>query len=262
MEDLSDSHKVWWKLIEDYSGRAFTFRKDRLPAMAGLISYFQEATNDLPCLGMWKRTFHQDLAWMRIERLDNKQASSDTEWNFPSWTWLSCPVQVVFEPAAVNTPLELREIPMTVNNHVKIVDWHEFWKGHPFTSELKSTRLFVKGPVQELFIEIPAEGKDFKPPYCIINHIDPRGSDHPIRRRSTVQFDREECKPAKTWACLLLQSAIYPDEQKERRDDTFLLIEPLSSDSELDTFRRVGIGISRDDNNAFSSAIQRTFHMV
>ena len=151
---------------------------------------------------------------------------------------------------------------MIVNNHVKVIDWHVFWQGRPFISKLKSTRLFVEGPVQELFIEIPAEAKVFKPPYCIINNKVPNDSEHPLPWRSTVQFDREKWNPAKTWTCLLLQSVIYPDGHSKRREDTFLLIEPLSSAPELDTFRRVGIGLSRDDSNAFSSTVQRTFQMV
>jgi hypothetical protein len=262
LKDTSDSHKIWWKIIEDYSGRAFTFRKDRVPAMAGLVSYFQDATNDLPCLGMWNRTFHQDLAWMRIERLHNIQAFPNTEWNLPSWTWLSCPGYVIFQTTTANELLDLKEVPMNVNNHVKIVDWHVSWHGHPFTSKLKSTRLIVNGPLQELFIEIPDEAKDFKPPYCIINQNVPRNTEHPIPWRSTVQFDREEWNPAQTWTCLLLQTATDPNEQKKGREDIFLLLESLYSDTELDMYRRVGIGISRDDGSAFSSTVQRTFHMV
>jgi hypothetical protein len=199
---------------------------------------------------------------MRVERLDNKLALSDTEWIFPSWTWLSSPGGVIFEPAAAGAPSELRPTLSTVNDHVRIVDWQVSWQGHPFASKLKSTRLIVEGPVQELFIEIPAEAKHLKPPYCIINHKAPRGPEHPIPRRSTVQFDREEWKPAKTWTCLLLQSATYNNEQKKHRDDTFILVERLSSGLEFDTFRRVGIGVSRDDNDAFSSTVQRTLHMV
>ena len=259
LKDLSGSHKLWWKLMEDYSGRAFTFLKDRLPAMAGLISYFQETTGDLPCLGMWDRTLHQDLGWMRLGRLDNDQTSSETDWNFPSWTWLFCPAPVIFEPAAMNAPSEPETIPKTVINHVKIVDWHVSWQGHPFTSQLKSTRLVVKGPVQELFIEIPAEAKHLNPPYCIINHTLSKASDEPIPWSSTIQFDRDEWKPGKTWTCMLLQSATYPN---EHRDETFLVIEPLSTGPELDTFRRVGMGISREVSNVFESAVQRTFHIV
>lgn len=59
---------------------------------------------------------------------------------------------------------------MVVNNHVKVIDWRVSWQGHPFTSKLHSTRLFVNGPVQELFIEIPNEAGNFNPPYCVVNH--------------------------------------------------------------------------------------------
>ena len=167
-----------------------------------------------------------------------------TELNFPSWTWLSCPGKVKFEPAASMLRIHVAEIPRAFENHVNIVDWHVVWQGHPLTSKLTSTRLIVKGAVQDLFIEIPAEARTFKPPYCIINHKISKGSDSPIPWRSTMQFDRDEWKPAKTWTCLLLQSTTYPDEQSTRREDTFLLIEPVSSGRGFDTFIRVGIGIS------------------
>lgn len=75
LKDMSDPRKVWWKLMGGYSRREFTFRSDRLPAMAGLVSYFQEKTNDSPCLGLWSKTLSHDLAWMRGVRLGNQQAS-------------------------------------------------------------------------------------------------------------------------------------------------------------------------------------------
>lgn len=262
LKDLSESYNLWWRLMEDYSGRAFTFRKDRLPAMAGLISYFQEHINDSPILGLWKRNFPRDLTWMRVGRLENNQVSSDNELKFPSWTWLCCSVTVEFEPAAENASFGPTDIPVSVNEHVEVIDWQVTWQSRPFTSMLKTTQLFLEDPLKELFIEIPAESKTFNPPYCIINGKVPKDSKRSIPWRSTVQFDAEDWKPAKKWVCLLLQSIVYPGEQRERREDTFLLLEPVSSGPEPDTFRRVGIGISRDYVEAFSAAVSQAFHMM
>jgi hypothetical protein len=262
LKDVSSLHEVWRKLVEDYSGRSFTLQKDRLPAMAGLVSHFQEATNDLPCLGMWNRTLPHDLAWMRTGRLQNPQSSSGAEWNLPSWTWFSCPVSIIFEPEAVNAPSELRETPVTVLSHVKIEEWQVFWEGVPSVSKLKSTRLLVEGPVQELLIEIPTEAKDFIPPYCVINNKFHDNSGSPLPWCSSVQFDTEEWKPMKLWTCLLLKSTSYLRGEEEHRYETFLLLEPVSSDTEGFTFRRVGIGISRDNDNVFDSAVRRIVRLV
>lgn len=255
---IQDSYKLWWRLMEDYSGRAFTFRKDRLPAIAGLINNFESATFDEPCLGMWVRTLHEDLAWMRVETLE----IVDDELNFPSWTWLSCPVGIIFDPAAANVPMELRKTPDTATYHVEIVDWHVSWQGRPFTSKLESTSLLIDGPLLHLYIEVPLEAKDFKPPYCVINHQLTKDPSHPIPWRSTVQFDRELCTSAQTWTCLLLRSASYNDEEEERKDYVFLMLEPVRSDAEYETFRRVGLAIARDDDDAFKTATHRTIHLV
>jgi len=53
--------KQWHSLAEEYSGRSLTFETDILPAMAGLISFFQERMRDDPILGMWKSSLAYDL---------------------------------------------------------------------------------------------------------------------------------------------------------------------------------------------------------
>ena len=94
-----EATKTWWKWIESYSRRRFSFPKDRLPAMSGIVQYYQTATKDVPILGLWERSFHQDLLWMRVaqvaEKVDNQTKHHVS--NIPSWTWLSCPYEVSYD---------------------------------------------------------------------------------------------------------------------------------------------------------------------
>ncbi|KAF2478375.1 HET-domain-containing protein, partial [Lindgomyces ingoldianus] len=75
---------MWHTWIEDYSNRTFTYEKDRLPALAGLIQYYQVNTKDTPLIGLWISTLHLDLAWSVG---DPEQAGKLVE--LPSWTWIS-----------------------------------------------------------------------------------------------------------------------------------------------------------------------------
>ncbi|KAH8653973.1 heterokaryon incompatibility protein-domain-containing protein, partial [Tricladium varicosporioides] len=75
---------IWQRWCEDYSRRAFTYEEDKLPALAGLMSYIEKSTKSTPPLGLWMSTLHLDLAW-RVN--DTKKTSRLT--GLPSWAWLS-----------------------------------------------------------------------------------------------------------------------------------------------------------------------------
>jgi hypothetical protein len=55
--------EIWWKWIESYSRRCFSFPEDRLPALSGIVRHYQVATKDIPIRGLWERSLHQDLLW-------------------------------------------------------------------------------------------------------------------------------------------------------------------------------------------------------
>jgi hypothetical protein len=75
--------------MESYSQRRFTFSKDRFRAMAGIVQYYQAATGDVAVLGLWEGSLHQDLLWMRIRKLPDKEDFTPHLSNIPSWSWLS-----------------------------------------------------------------------------------------------------------------------------------------------------------------------------
>jgi hypothetical protein len=58
--------RLWRTWIENYSGREFSFPNDRLPGIAGLVKACQWRISDECCLGLWRRSLHEDLAWCRI----------------------------------------------------------------------------------------------------------------------------------------------------------------------------------------------------
>jgi hypothetical protein len=59
--DRETPYYSWNILMENYSKRSFTFNKDKLVALAGLIETFQEITHDTPLLGLWKGNIWRDL---------------------------------------------------------------------------------------------------------------------------------------------------------------------------------------------------------
>ena len=90
-------NNAWWRWMENYSRRQFSYQTDKLPAMAGIVQYYQTAAGDTPVLGLWERSLHQDLLWMRIGRLTDEEAITNHLTNIPSWSWLSCPKNIAYD---------------------------------------------------------------------------------------------------------------------------------------------------------------------
>ena len=132
------TNKTWWNWMESYSRRHFTFPRDRLPALAGIVRYYQAATKDIPILGLWESSFHQDLLWMRVEKLiDGVEPSPNYISNVPSWTWLSCPHEVWLD-----FPMDRAKDKLYgIQDHIKLVEWAVDWTSEPLTSGIKPTRL-------------------------------------------------------------------------------------------------------------------------
>jgi hypothetical protein len=57
--------------------------EDRIPAMTGMIRYFQRLTGNKPIPGLWEESFISDLNWDFAERRKNAPLMG------PSWSWLS-----------------------------------------------------------------------------------------------------------------------------------------------------------------------------
>ena len=77
---------TWWKWIESYSARKLTVSTDRIPAICGLIKYHQSLTGATSAVGLWKQSLPQDMLWVRINRLAEKDLAPPYSGTIPSWS--------------------------------------------------------------------------------------------------------------------------------------------------------------------------------
>jgi hypothetical protein len=152
-----DRMSMWHAWIEDYSSRDFTYEKDRLPALAGLIQYYQLNTKDISLIGLWISTLHLDLAWSVG---DPDQASKLIE--LPSWTWLSVRGEIDYSSADdIEDPSEIRT-PLRVMVH------RVEWSGAPYVSPLTWSRLVLSSKSFQL---TPSEGQN-EDGFTLVDHSD------------------------------------------------------------------------------------------
>jgi hypothetical protein len=241
---------MWWKWIESYARRQFTYAKDRFPALIGLIDKYQKATSDIPLLGLWEKTLPGDLLWMRQHKFREMKPVSCYQPKIPSWTWLSCPGAISFDWAHEIRDGQVREI----TDHVNLIKFEISWEERPFLSQIESTQLVLEGPVQELFIDVPPEGKDFIPPYCNINHEVADILECKIPWKGMIQFD-EGVRSQNAYMCLLARTSYYPESRVKTQ--TFIILECISESTKVPTFRRIGIGIYRGDEKLFHLTVKR-----
>lgn len=89
-------NSLWRTWIENYSERGFSFPDDRLPGIIGLVEAYQRETSDEPCLGLWRRSLSEDLAWCRIGTLSDQSARPASSQQLPSWSPFACRQALVF----------------------------------------------------------------------------------------------------------------------------------------------------------------------
>lgn len=122
----------WWDLAENYSRRALTYENDKLPAIAGVLQFYEKRFNTLPLLGLWEDSLASDLAWTPDSLLEESLRSRVP--GLPSWTWLSF-------RGEITKPLEA--VPYA-RNTLSLFDWSFQWTDQPFVSTLTSSSLILK----------------------------------------------------------------------------------------------------------------------
>jgi heterokaryon incompatibility protein (HET) len=81
-----------WKLVvSDYSSRKLTHPSDKLPALSGVVTYFQRAMEDKYLAGLWQKQLFHELSWKALE------GKRTTIWRAPSWSWMSVDGQISWE---------------------------------------------------------------------------------------------------------------------------------------------------------------------
>jgi hypothetical protein len=91
-DDGSPNDHPWYDTVNDYSGLALTFEKDKLPALAAIsqASATQRTVDDGFLAGLWKNTLLLDMLWETYPQSSvNGPMPKPVHCNVPSWSWAS-----------------------------------------------------------------------------------------------------------------------------------------------------------------------------
>lgn len=89
---------VWMKIIMHYSGRDISFLKDKLPALSGLRSDFEQNAGRY-LGGFWEFHMPECLLWQSFNGCRPRQSSSE-EFDPTSWSWASMDGQIYWSDIA------------------------------------------------------------------------------------------------------------------------------------------------------------------
>ncbi|KAK0740320.1 heterokaryon incompatibility protein-domain-containing protein [Schizothecium vesticola] len=243
---------AWRRIIESYSLREFSYSRDRIPAIAGITRNFSTVLDDVPILGLWRKSFARDLAWLRG---GGPPQMSDTT-GLPSWTWFTCQGCVLYTVGGryANQNREVME-------NLELLGWNVQWQGVPLTSPISSAQVRVRGPVREIRIVPFAEGNRYVPPYFqVFEEILQPTAERRIPWRCAGQFDVGEASVAATYLCLQLLSESRKSNFHYVRE-VFLILKPVEIANGMGmNYKRVGLARIWGETPTFDST--NTMSMV
>ncbi|KAI1614696.1 hypothetical protein EDD36DRAFT_493708 [Exophiala viscosa] len=84
---------IWTRLAREYSTRKLTYEKDKIPALAGLTTFFQSLLHEEVVVGLWRKSIVEGLLW-EVANLPRRFA-----WipGIPSWSWLSVTAPIEYD---------------------------------------------------------------------------------------------------------------------------------------------------------------------
>ncbi|KAI1427217.1 heterokaryon incompatibility protein-domain-containing protein [Xylaria sp. FL1777] len=237
-----DTWRIW---MTNYSKRKFSFVRDRLCALAGIVQHYQEMAGGLPVLGLWDFSITRDLLWVRTGTCyDMGQSVKDL--NIPSWSWLSCPATITFDLWKLTN--RSKPVNEAIQDHTNLIDWEVSWRGTAFTSSIQRTRLVLRGPTRDVLLEVATDAGEVNPPFFLVVEESVAEDRKPLPLRCAAQFDSANINPPYHYKCLLLRSRMHLDTKFIH--ETFLILE-LVSHIQHPLYKRVGIGNFRGKVPAF-----------
>lgn len=226
--------ETWRSLLADYSCRRLSFPGDRLPALTGLVGFFQSLRQDECLLGLWQKSLARDLMWKRTDTVAERPLQPSAAQALPSWSPLSCRQSVEFDawfPTESRAQLEWC---------LETAKCDVVWNAKEWLSPLHSTSLTVRGPTRDLFLAEVTSIPDCNPPYFDVDEENIEESGDPLPWRCAVQWDSEGYRSPRKWRCILLQRKTVHG--FELGGETFLVLDAADNVSSLPCYRRVGIG--------------------
>jgi len=136
--------RFWCLWMEDYSKRSFTYERDRVPALAGVVLYHKINTKGTPMLGLWKETFDHRLQWLSNNGGTASPSDLSQTHRSLSWTWLSAKTPIS-SPKSLTGNSFYDDV---FYKRLTVEKWGIRWSGHPYTSQLQSIKLRFRAKVK------------------------------------------------------------------------------------------------------------------
>ena len=82
----ADINRFWHVIVQGYSSKSLTYKKDKLPALSGLAKKFQQLKKGAEYMaGLWRDNLALDLLWFVMPKARNAMPRN----SLPSWSWAS-----------------------------------------------------------------------------------------------------------------------------------------------------------------------------
>jgi len=95
--------KLWCLAVQEYTRRNLTFRKDKLPAIYGIVKIISAVIRDEYVAGSWLCDFARGASWMRDRSIPNPNAVAGGKWPvpradplLPTWSWAAIDGPVLY----------------------------------------------------------------------------------------------------------------------------------------------------------------------
>jgi hypothetical protein len=132
---------IWGEILAVYSRKKLTKKRDKIPAIWGVVKFLQTAFDDACVAGLWRRDLHRYLGWFCVDRHESLLSMRSRPYRAPTWSWASTDNVVSientgwFEPKRVMKILAIDPTPGGTGTEV----------GHACDHEL-----VVQGPLNKL----------------------------------------------------------------------------------------------------------------
>ncbi|KAF2663390.1 HET-domain-containing protein [Microthyrium microscopicum] len=133
---------TWCSWISEYSKRQLTRSTDRLPALAGITSYFQRITAFTPLVGCWEEDLIAYLFLIPIPE-DINHHNFKINAGMPSWSWMYIQAEQFFESKTIEPHYD-----KTMTEYDAVYLGADIqWSGQPLVSPILKAALKYRGRV-------------------------------------------------------------------------------------------------------------------
>ena len=89
VEDMQSAYTEWHSIVAVYTRRNLTKVSDKLPAISGVASVFQQMTRANYLAGIWDVDIHRGLLWQLPLDVNSRWVAKSKAERKPSWSWIS-----------------------------------------------------------------------------------------------------------------------------------------------------------------------------